>query len=115
MHDKLSLLTYTGPEREPGFANPDELGNFQSHVGRKSAAHSLQCRLENSVVDLLKILDLDSSPEAQARLARRWNVLVGKNGDAVRNITLYGVAMDEIAKSQGGVPLRLAAVLSTNG
>lgn len=69
----------------------------------------------NSVVDLLKVLDLDSSKGARERLARRWNVLVGENGDNVRNVALHGIIMDEIAKSQGIVSFRLTAALSVDG
>jgi hypothetical protein len=50
------------------------------------------------VVDL-QLLHLDSSLEARARLARRWNVFVGKDGDPVRNIALY-VIMIVLAKTR---------------
>jgi hypothetical protein len=69
----------------------------------------------NSVVDLLKVLDLDSSPEARARLARRWHVLVGEDGSAARNIALHGVIIDEIARNEGRASAKLAAALSVAG
>jgi hypothetical protein len=69
----------------------------------------------NSVVDLLRLLFLDSSPEARARLARRWNVFVGKDGDPVRNIALYGLIMGSLAKNQGDVPSSLVEALSIDG
>ncbi|GES58630.1 purine and uridine phosphorylase [Aspergillus terreus] len=69
----------------------------------------------NSVVDLLKLLFLDSSLEARARLARRWNVFVGKDGDPVRNIALHGLIISALAQNQGDVPSSLAEALSIDG
>ncbi|QKX62551.1 uncharacterized protein TRUGW13939_09712 [Talaromyces rugulosus] len=68
-----------------------------------------------AVVNLLKVLDLDSSPEARARLARRWSVFVGEDGSAARNIALHGVIMDEVAKNDGRATANLAAALSVAG
>jgi nucleoside phosphorylase len=68
----------------------------------------------NSVVDLLQLLHLNSSLEARARLARRWNVFVGKDGDPVRNIALYGLIMSALAKNQGDVPSSLVRALSVD-
>jgi hypothetical protein len=67
------------------------------------------------VVDLLKLLFLDSSLEARARLARRWNVFVGKDGDPVRNIALHGLIISALAQNQGDVPSSLAEALSIDG
>jgi hypothetical protein len=66
---------------------------------------------KNSVVDLLKLLSLDWTSPARARLAKSWNVLVGENGSAVRNIALHGAIMDELAKNQGNVSPSLARAL----
>ena len=69
----------------------------------------------NSVTDLLKLLLLEPSFEARSRLARRWNVFVGKDGDAVRNIALYGLIMSALARNQGEVPSSLVSALSVDG
>lgn len=65
----------------------------------------------NSIIDLLKLLSLDHTLAARSRLARRWNVVVGRDGDAVRNIALHGVIIDELAKNQGNVPRGLEEAL----
>ena len=69
----------------------------------------------DSVVDLLKLLNLDSSRGARANLARRWNVFVGEDGSAERNVALYGLIMEALAKNQGQVPLSLVKALSADG
>jgi hypothetical protein len=66
---------------------------------------------KNSVVYLLKLLSLDSSLQARALLGRRWNIFAGENGEAVQNIALHDVIMDEIAKNQGRAPNSLARAL----
>ncbi|KAL2823742.1 hypothetical protein BJY01DRAFT_230620 [Aspergillus pseudoustus] len=78
---------------------------------------SMNRRLDwrNSVVDLLKVLDLDSTPEARARLARRLHVFVGEDGSPARNIAIHGVIMDEIARNEGRASEKLAAALSVTG
>lgn len=68
----------------------------------------------NSVVDLLKVLNLDSSEEARARLARRWNILVGEDSSAIRNIAIHGVIMDELSKNLGNTPDSIARALSVD-
>lgn len=68
----------------------------------------------NSVVDLLKLLFLDSSFEARGRLALRWNVFIGNDGDTVRNIALHGLIMNALAANQGDVPSSLVRALSVD-
>ncbi|GLA34935.1 hypothetical protein AnigIFM63309_009120 [Aspergillus niger] len=67
---------------------------------------------QNSVVDLLKILNLDSSPGARKRLAQRWNILVGENGSASRNVALHRTITERLATNNGVVPDSLLRGLS---
>ena len=46
-----------------------------------------------SVVDLLKLLDLDSSLNARKELANELNVRVGADGSAEQNIALHKAVM----------------------
>lgn len=57
-----------------------------------------------SIVDLLKLLDLDSSLEARKELATELNVRVGAHGSAEQNIALHKAVMREVAKNGGKVP-----------
>lgn len=57
-----------------------------------------------SIVDLLKLLDLDSDLEARKELARELNVNAGAHGSAEQNIALHKAVMREVAKNGGKVP-----------
>jgi hypothetical protein len=70
---------------------------------------------QNSVVDLLKILNLDSSPEARKRLAQRWNILVGEDGSASRNVSLHRAITEKLAANNGVIPDSLIDGLSVAG
>lgn len=66
---------------------PDHGGNYQS-----------------SIVDLLKLLDLDSSLSARKELADELGVQAGDNGSAEQNIALHRAVMDKLAENGGIVP-----------
>ena len=57
-----------------------------------------------SVVDLLKMLDLDSSLSARKQLASELNVHAGADGTAEQNIALQKAVMSKIAENGGKVP-----------
>ncbi|MBB4860510.1 3-oxoacyl-ACP reductase-like protein [Novosphingobium chloroacetimidivorans] len=66
---------------------PDHGGNYQS-----------------SIVDLLKLLDLDSSLSARKELAEELSVHAGEHGSAEQNIALHRAVMDKLAQNGGVVP-----------
>lgn len=66
---------------------PDNGGNYRS-----------------SIVDLLKLLDLDSSLSARKELADELGVHAGADGSAEQNIALHRAVMDSLAKNGGVVP-----------
>ena len=57
-----------------------------------------------SIVDLLKLLDLDSSLEARKELARELDVKAGDHGSAEQNIALHKAVMKRVADNGGKVP-----------
>lgn len=57
-----------------------------------------------SIVDLLKLLDLDSSLTARKQLADELNVHVGADGSAEENIALHKAVMAKLAENGGKVP-----------
>jgi 3-keto-L-gulonate-6-phosphate decarboxylase len=59
---------------------------------------------KSSIVDLLKLLDLDSSLQARKDLANELNVHSGADGSAVENIALHKAVMDKLAANGGIVP-----------
>jgi hypothetical protein len=59
---------------------------------------------QNSIVDLLKLLDLDSSLAARKSLADELGVHVGADGSAEENIALHKAVMAKLADNGGVVP-----------
>jgi len=57
-----------------------------------------------SIVDLLKLLDLDSSLTARKELANELNVHAGADGSAEENIALQKAVMEKLAQNGGKVP-----------
>ena len=59
---------------------------------------------QTSIVDLLKLLDLDSSLSARKELANELNVHAGEDGSAEQNIALHKAVMAKLAENGGVVP-----------
>jgi hypothetical protein len=59
---------------------------------------------QSSIVDLLKLLDLDSSLAARKELANELNVHVSADGSAEENIALHKAVMQKLAENGGVVP-----------
>jgi uncharacterized protein DUF3597 len=57
-----------------------------------------------SIVDLLKLLELDSSLNARKQLAQELNVNAGAPGSAEQNIALHKAVMQKVAENGGKVP-----------
>ena len=57
-----------------------------------------------SIVDLLKLLDLDSSLDARKELATELHVQAGAPGTAEQNIALQKAVMRKLAENGGKVP-----------
>ena len=62
---------------------------------------------KTSIVDLLKLLDLDSSLAARKELAQELNVRAGADGSAEQNIALSKAVMKKLAENGGKVPASL--------
>jgi 3-oxoacyl-ACP reductase-like protein len=59
---------------------------------------------KSSIVDLLKLLDLDSSLAARKELGQELGVHAGADGSAEQNIALHRAVMDKLAENGGVVP-----------
>jgi hypothetical protein len=60
-----------------------------------------------SIVDTLKLLDLDSSLEARKELAGELDVHAGAHGSAEQNVALQKALMKKLAENGGKVPASL--------
>ena len=59
---------------------------------------------QSSIVDLLKLLDLDSSLTARKELASELNVHAAADGSAEQNIALHKAVMQKLSDNGGIVP-----------
>ncbi|MBD8641849.1 MULTISPECIES: DUF3597 family protein [Sphingomonas] len=59
---------------------------------------------QSSIVDLLKLLDLDSSLTARKELASELNVHAAADGSAEQNMALHKAVMQKLADNGGIVP-----------
>jgi hypothetical protein len=57
-----------------------------------------------SIVDLLKLLDLDSSMNARKELAEELGVSAGAHGSAEQNIALHKAVVRKLEENGGKVP-----------
>ena len=67
-------------------------------------AHDGGGNYKTSIVDLLKLLDLDSSLDARKELAQELGVHAGEDGSAEQNIALHKAVMQKLAENGGIVP-----------
>ena len=63
---------------------------------------------QHSIVDLMKLLDLDSSLANRKELATELGYTGAKDGSAEMNLWLHKRVMDELRKNNGQVPGSLA-------
>ena len=59
---------------------------------------------QTSIVDLLKLLDMDSSLSARKELADELGVHAAEDGSAEQNIALHKAVMQKLAENGGVVP-----------
>lgn len=59
---------------------------------------------QTSIVDLLKLLDLDSSLNARKELGQELGVHAGADGSAEQNIALHKAVVQKLAENGGKVP-----------
>ncbi len=64
---------------------------------------------QSSIVDLLKLLDLDSSLAARKTLANELDVHVGADGTAEENIALHRAVVQKLAENGGKIPAGMKA------
>ncbi len=69
-------------------------------AGRKGGGGNYK----SSIVDLLKLLDLDSSLTARKELATELSLHVGADGSAEQNIALHKAVMKKLEENGGKVP-----------
>ena len=91
----------------PEFRPTPETVNVGAVLDNLAQAHDGGGNYKTSIVDLLKLLDLDSSLDARKELAEELNVHAGDHGSAEQNIALHRAVMQKLAENGGIVPADL--------
>lgn len=98
----------TAPARPVAAAQPAvDVGAVLEAMAGMKPDHGGNYR--TSIVDLLKLLDLDSSLAARKELGEELGVHAGADGTAEQNIALHRAVMDKLASNGGIVPDSLRA------
>ena len=96
--------TITAPAPSTTTAQPVDVGAVLDKLAAQKGGGG---NYETSIVDLLKLLDMDSSLDARKELANELNVHVGADGSAEENIALHKAVMEKLAENGGTVPANL--------
>jgi 3-oxoacyl-ACP reductase-like protein len=78
--------------------------DVEAVLTKLAAAKGRPSNWRESIVDLLQLLDMDSSLSARKELANELNVHVGGDGSAEENVALHKAVMKKLAENGGKVP-----------
>ena len=111
--EKLGLKRTAAPAGGDKFAGkgsaPISAVDVVGKLERMSAANPQKLNWKRSIVDLLKLLDLDSSLEERKQLATELGCPADKMGGdyAAMNIWLHKTVMQKLAANGGNIPKEL--------
>lgn len=88
----------------PAAAQPVDV---EAVLTQLAAARGKPSNWRTSIVDLLILLDMDSSLSARKELANELDIHVGADGSAEENIALHKAVMKKLADNGGKVPADL--------
>ena len=109
-------IVFTGSENDPKVSPPPlnpapaavaEPVDVDAVLTEMAAAKGGDSHWRTSIVDLLKLLDLDSDLAARKELAAELDVDAGAHGSAEQNIALHKAVMRKLAENGGKVPADL--------
>ncbi|RZL83630.1 MAG: DUF3597 family protein [Sphingomonas sp.] len=89
---------------QPAATAPQQSVDVGAVLGEMASMKDGGGNYQSSIVDLLKLLDLDSSLTARKELAGELNVHVAADGSAEQNIALHKAVMQKLADNGGVVP-----------
>lgn len=92
------------PVASPAPAQPVDV---EAVLAQIAAAKGRPSNWQSSIVDLLTLLDLDSSLSARKELGQELGVHAGADGSAEQNIALHKAVMRKLAENGGKVPASL--------
>ena len=91
-----------------GAATPMKEVDVVAQLEAKAAANSQKLNWKTSIVDLLKLLDIDSSLDARKELAKELNCPADLMNDSAKmNMWLHKTVLQKLAANGGNVPREL--------
>lgn len=101
-----SAAAPVAPEAEP--VTPMREVDVVTQLEQKAAANPQKLNWRTSIVDLLKLLDIDSSLTARKELATELGCPAGLMGDSAQmNMWLHKTVLARLAANGGNVPKEL--------
>ncbi|HZX25464.1 MAG TPA: DUF3597 domain-containing protein [Telluria sp.] len=91
----------------PPAAAPMEQVDVEAILDRKAKSFGQPLNWRSSIVDLLKLLELDSSMQARIGLAHELDYKGDTNDSAAMNVWLHRQVMNRLAANGGKVPADL--------
>jgi hypothetical protein len=89
-------------------AQPIPMVDVVAQLSQKAASNQEKLNWKTSIVDLLKLLDLDSSLKARQQLAQELNCPAELMGDSARmNMWLHKQVLGHLAANGGNIPKEL--------
>lgn len=115
---KPAASTISRPQKEGGVhphaeqkvaaPAPIEVVDVVANLEKMAAANPAQLNWKTSIVDLLKLLDLDSSFDARKELATELDCPADMMGDSAKmNTWLHKEVLKRIAQNGGNIPKEL--------
>jgi len=83
---------------------PISKAEVEAIIAKIEADRGLKYNWKQSIVDLMKLLDLDSSLAARKELAQELGYKGALDGSAEMNVWLHKQVMDKLAEGGGKVP-----------
>jgi hypothetical protein len=100
----------SGPAAAPSAPLPGATGKpmtraeVEAMIAKVAAGQKEDLNWKQSIVDLMKLLNLDSSLNARKQLAQELGYTGALNGSAEMNVWLHQQVMTKLAESGGKVP-----------
>ena len=93
-----------GKRAEAGPASAQQMIDVEKVLNERAAKNTQKLDWRHSIVDLMKLLDLDSSQTARKQLATELKYDGDMNESAKMNIWLHKHVMRKLAENGGKVP-----------
>ena len=101
--------TVTTGSSAQGAAKPITIAEVEAMISKVAAGQKEKFDWQRSIVDLMKLLNLDSSLHAREELAKELGYTGKLDGSAEMNVWLHKQVMTKLAESGGKVPDSLRA------